>query len=240
VPPPLPQVASRQRDAKFSTALRSQPPARKRRRSSIPPRSEIPPLSRGDCDPDQFSARCVAFEPRMSELAVSNDVLRESLRVAAPPSLSSRLEQRMSAWLPTFEHWLIGALYWFSERAAWQRGALSMGIGALIGLSVVFAGAGIFGSGRREPAASAPPSRALVVAPVAALRQIAPAPAPSVPPVAAPAIAAAPEAAATELLLQEPESKPASKPAKKRSRLHRRAASKNSTWTLPRPQRRSP
>ena len=177
----------------------------------------------------------------MSELAVSNDVLRESLRVAAPPALSTRLEQRMSAWLPTFERWLIGALYWFTERAAWQRGALSMTLGVLIGLSLVFAGAGVLRSERRELGASAPTPLAAVVAPVALRPLSAPGPAPSVDPVSLPAVVAAPQPTATEPLFEGPESKAASKHRKKgRSRLHRHAASKAGAWAFPRPQRRSP
>ena len=176
----------------------------------------------------------------MSELAVSNDVLRESLRVAAPPALSTRLEQRMSAWLPTFERWLIGALYWFTERAAWQRGALSMTLDVLIGLSLVFAGAGVLRAERRELGARAPTPLAAVVAPVAVRPPSAPGPAPRVEPVSVPAIVAAPQPAAAEPLFEAPESKPASKHRKKGSRLHRRAASKAGAWTFPRPQRRSP
>jgi hypothetical protein len=175
----------------------------------------------------------------MSELAVSNDVLRESLRVAAPPALSTRLEQRMSAWLPTFERWLIGALYWFSERAAWQRGALSLGLGALIGLSMVLAGAGILGWGHREPAASAPAPAAVLVAPVAVPTRVLPVPAPSVAPAAAPALVAAAQPAAAEPLLEEPEAKHARKHAKKRSRRHGHAAAKAGSWTFPHPQPRA-
>ena len=176
----------------------------------------------------------------MSELAVSNDVLRESLRVAEPPPLSVRVEQRLSAWFPTFERRLIDALYWFSERAPWQRGALSMGIGALIGLSMVFAGAGIAGWGQRAAPAASP--QAALVAPVAASPRIAPAPVAEPVAAAAPAPTAvpAPEPVRAEPLLDEPERKPARKHAKKRSRLQRRAASKTGAWTFPRPQRRSP
>jgi hypothetical protein len=187
----------------------------------------------------------------MSELAVSNDVLRESMPVQVPPTLSARLEQQLSAWFPTFERRLITALYWFTDRAPWQRGALSVGVGATIGLSIVFVGAGIFGWQRKELPA-APVTQAAALAALAVPPLSAPVPAPSVVPapappaapappvVAAPAAAVAPELSAPEPLVQAPASKHAAKHAKKRSRWHRGAAAKNGTWTFPRPQRRSP
>jgi hypothetical protein len=239
VPPPLPQAERRQRAATFSTARRSQPPPRKRRAESVRPRAEQRSAPR-ECDPAQFSARCVAFEPKMSELAVCNDVLRASLPVAAPPSLSVRLEQRLSAWFPSFERALIHALYWFSERSAWQRGALSMAAGATIGLSLVLAGAGLLGGQRGTPAPTA------VAAGAASAPPIAPAPpttAPSAPaaaPLPAVTASAAPEPLAADPIGEQPESKPARKHAKKRAHRHRRAASKNSAWTFPHPGRRSP
>jgi hypothetical protein len=222
----------------FSTARRSQPPPRKRRGESLRPRPQ-PVSPPRECDPAQFSARCVAFEPKMSELAISNDVLRASLPVAAPPSLSMRLEQRLSTWFPTFERRLIDALYWFSERAPWQRGALSLAIGAGIGLSLVLVGAALFGWQR-----SAAPAARAVAAPVASGALLAPAPiaqpsAPAVAPVAAATDSAAPEAAAADSIVQPPASKPARKHAKKRAHRQRRSASKNATWTFPHPRRSS-
>jgi hypothetical protein len=182
----------------------------------------------------------------MSELAVSNDVLRQSMPVEARPTLSAQLEQQLSAWFPTFERRLIDALYWFTDRTPWQRGALSVGVGATLGLSIVFVGASVFGWQRKELPAAAPPAAALAVAAVSSNiapippATVSPAPLPSVAPAPAPTILTAPEPSAPEPILQDADSKPAAKHAKKRSRWHRRAAVKNGTWTFPRPQRRSP
>lgn len=237
IPPPLPPSERRSSAGKCSTARRSQPPPRKRRPEPRPAANE--------CDPRQFGARCSAFEPSLSALAVSNDVLRESMPVQAPPTLSARLEQQLSVWFPTFERRLIDALYWFTRRAPWQRGVLSVGVGATMGLSIVFLGAAVFGWHRPELPATA--AQAAVLAP-APSRSLAPIPAPSVPPAPAPTAVpppaptavAAPEPSAPAPIVQAPDSKPASRHTKKRSHWHRRPASKNGTWTFPRPQRRSP
>jgi hypothetical protein len=255
IPPPLPPSESRPPAGKFSTARRSQPPPRKRRPESLRELSAwtTPPASRAstgrrqraehrpatnECDPEQFGARCIAFEPKMSELAVSNDVLRESMPVQAHPTLSTRLERQLSAWFPTFERRLIDALYWFSDRTPWQRGALSVSVGAAIGLSIVFVGAGVFGWQRNELPAAARPAAALAVPAVSP--NIAPLPAATVAPVPAPSVVATPEPSAPEPLVHDADAKPAAKHAKKRSRWHRRGTAKNGTWTFPRPQRRSP
>jgi hypothetical protein len=188
------------------------------------------------CDAGEFHARCSAFEPKMSQLAVSNDVLRESLRVAAAPPLSTKLEQYLSAWFPTFERRLIDLLYWFTDRAPWQRGAISVGVGALLGLGIVFVGAAVFGWQRTELGASAA-SEAVLLAP-APVRGVAPVPT-IIAPVPPPAAVVAPVAAAAEPPQEQIESRPTSRHAKKRHLRRRAARSTAGTWRLPHPQRRS-
>lgn len=109
----------------------------------------------------------------MSALAVSNDVLRASLRPPAPASLGTRLERRLAEWFPTFQLWLIRALYWFVERAPWQRGTICATLGALIGLSAVLGVAAVFRWERGEGAAAAPIPHAVERA---AARAVAPKP----------------------------------------------------------------
>jgi hypothetical protein len=91
----------------------------------------------------------------MSALAVSNDVLRASLRPPAPPSFSAWLEQHAADWFPALERWELNALDWLAERAPWQRCAIGAALGALIGLGAVLGVAGALGWERPEVAAAA-------------------------------------------------------------------------------------
>jgi len=112
----------------------------------------------------------------MSALAVSNDVLRASLRPPPPASLVSRLERRAAESFPRCERWLIHALYGLAERAPWQRGAIGAALGALIGLGAVLGVAGVYRWQRAEVATAAlsphavehASARAVALAPAAA------------------------------------------------------------------------
>jgi hypothetical protein len=158
----------------------------------------------------------------MSALAVSNDVLRASLRPPPPASLGTRLEQRAADWFPSFERWLIHALYGLAERAPWQRGAIGAALGALIGLGTVLGVAGVYRWQRAEVATAALNPHAVERAGV---RSVAP-----TPPVPAAAVAeqTAPGLAVAERVIETPafEAQPAIQAVKhtrKRSHSQRSA-----------------
>jgi hypothetical protein len=90
----------------------------------------------------------------MSALAVSNDVLRASLRPPATPSLSTWLELRAADWFPTFERGQSRALDWLEERAPWQRYVVGAALGALIGLGALLGVAGVLRWQRVDMAAA--------------------------------------------------------------------------------------
>ncbi|HKO94036.1 MAG TPA: hypothetical protein VJU61_22935, partial [Polyangiaceae bacterium] len=219
VPPPLPRLAEQTSAVTLSAVRRSQPPPRKHRNES---RRQLP--------------EWVAFDPELSESEVSNDVWRESLRLPTAPSLATPPEQRRSARFPTFERWLTGALYRFAACAPWQRGALSVASGALLGLGIVLCVAGVRGWQHTEPRPSAPVPHATVLPPAAA-RTLPPAPDPTVVPTQEPS-ASPPRPSASE---PEPTRAVAKTraPAKKRSQLRRQRRPHVGTWTFPRPQRRA-
>jgi hypothetical protein len=277
VPPPLPRVAEPPNGAIFPGEHRSQPPPRKRRSGSaralpppVPPRGlrsspKIPAI----CSPLPLRAaeRCLSespppnersnlrdlgapgleFDRSMSALAVSNDVSSESLWPPTSPGLGA-WSRRASAWLASFARWRTDGLYWFLERAAWQRGVISLAIGALLGIGIVLVTAGLTGTRRAELPASAAPPQALVqeaglggvsapaVLPVAAI------PAPSLnadPTAPAASLVAVPTSPAPEPLLEKTHPKRASKTANtRRSRPRSHARSRVGTWIFPRPQRR--
>jgi len=154
----------------------------------------------------------------MSALAVSNDVLRASLR---PPPPGTWLEQHAGDWFTSFERRRIHALYWLAERAPWQRGAIGVALGAMLALGAVLGVAGVYRWQRAEVATAAPTPHAVERAVAGA---VAPAPAPAT--AAAAQIRA--ELAVAEPAIETPafETKPAIrtvKHARKRSHSQRGA-----------------
>jgi hypothetical protein len=179
------------------------------------------------------------FDPRISKLSVSNDVLRESLRAPAPPTLGAWLEQRVSAALPTFEGWGIDALDWLSQRSPLQRAAIGMAMGALLGLSLVLCATRVWSTAGARVPVSAPAPQASVLAPAARATLLAARVVPAAAPSPAPALVAVQAQPASEQVPETLESKARSKRVKNkwnRKRAHARFAT--GTWTFPRPQRR--
>jgi len=152
----------------------------------------------------------------MSALAVSNDVLRASLR---PPPPGSWLEQHAGDWLPSLERRLVHALYWLAERAPWQRGAIGVALGAMLALGAVLGVAGVYRWQRAEVATAAPIPHAVERAGAGA---VAPAPAAAVTEQTAPELAVAEQVIETPAVETTPALR-AVKHARKRSRSQRGA-----------------
>jgi len=135
---------------------------------------------------EEFAARLSAPDPRMAGLSISNDTLRNSLPVAPPWSLRKWVDEHTGGSLRKLENAQFGAMDWLVARKPWQRWTLSLGLGAMIGLGIVFSGAKFFRGGLQSASAvaSAMPTAEVVAA-------VRPAPAqlvPSAEPTAAPVV----------------------------------------------------
>jgi hypothetical protein len=155
---------------------------------------------------EEFAARLSAPDPRMAGLSISNDVLRNSLPVAPPWSLRKWIDEHTGGSLRKLENARFGAVDWLVARKPWQRWTLSLGLGALIGLGIVFSGAKFFRGGLQSASAVA---SALPTAEVVAAMRPSPAQPPTVQPRSAePApVADAPVAtavASTAVVAEEP------------------------------------
>ena len=161
---------------------------------------------------EEFAARLSAPDPRMAGLSISNDALRNSLPVAPPWSLRKWVDQHTGGSLRKLEHVQISAVDWLVERQPWQRWTVSVGLGALIGLGIVFSGAKFFRGGLHSASASADVGSVLPTAEVVAAVRPNPALVPSPEPAPAPA-ADAPVAVATTPVVAEEAPAAAPEPA---------------------------
>ena len=157
---------------------------------------------------EEFAARLSAPDPRMAGLSLSNDRLRNSLPVAPPWSLRKWIDQHTGGSLRKLEHLQLSGVDWLLARKPWQRWTLSLGLGAVIGLGIVFSGAQFFRGGLQSASAVA---SALPTAEVVAAVRPSPAPARSAEPAAAPVVDA-PVAAAVASAPVVAEEAPAAAP----------------------------
>jgi hypothetical protein len=104
---------------------------------------------------EEFAARLSAPDPRMAGLSLSNDTLRNSLPVAPPWSLRKWIDEHTGGSLRKVQHAQLSAVDWLVARRPWQRWTLSLGLGAMIGLGIVFSGATFFRGGLQSASASA-------------------------------------------------------------------------------------
>jgi hypothetical protein len=141
---------------------------------------------------EEFAARLSAPDPRMAGLSLSNDALRNSLPVAPPWSLRKWVDAHTGGSLRKLEHLQLSGVDWLLARKPWQRWTLSLGLGAVIGLGIVFSGAKFFRGGLQSASAVA---SALPTAEVVAAVRPSPVQPPSTEPAAAP-VADAPVATA--------------------------------------------
>jgi hypothetical protein len=157
---------------------------------------------------EEFAARLSAPDPRMAGLSISNDALRNSLPVAPPWSLRKWVDANTGGSLRKLENLQLSGVDWLLARKPWQRWTLSLGLGAAIGLGIVFSGAKFFRGGLQSASAVA---SALPTAEVVAAVRPAPSAAPSLAPgtqvpspepVAAPAVEA-PVVASTAVVAEE-------------------------------------
>lgn len=163
---------------------------------------------------EEFARRLSAPDPRMAGLSISNDALRNSLPVAPPWSLRKWIDSHTGGSLRKLENLQLDGMDWLVARKPWQRWTLSLGLGAMIGLGIVFSGAKFFRGGLQSASAvaSALPTAEVVAAvrpaPSAAPSLAAGAPAPSAEPVAAPAVEApvATAVASAPVVAEEPPS----------------------------------
>ena len=102
----------------------------------------------------------------MAGLSLSNDALRNSLPVAPPWSLRKWLDDHSGGSLRKLERLQLDGVDWLVARKPWQRWTLSLGLGAMIGLGIVFSGAQFFRGGLQSASAvaSALPTAEVVAA----------------------------------------------------------------------------
>jgi hypothetical protein len=131
VPPPSQRVTARPGGAPFSRVRRSHPPPRKRREKRERPSQRLSSMQ--ELSSKQFGARCSVPEPKLATLSISNDALRESLRPAVAASIGGGILQALvqPGWR--------SAECWLLARAPWQRSAISIALGVLLGLTIVAA-----------------------------------------------------------------------------------------------------
>ena len=115
---------------------------------------------------EEFAARLSAPDPRMAGLSISNDALRNSLPVAPPWSLRKWVDAHTGGSLRKLENLQLSGVDWLVARKPWQRWTLSLGLGAMIGLGIVFSGAKFFRGGLQSASAvaSALPTAEVVAA----------------------------------------------------------------------------
>ena len=215
---------------------RSQPPPRK---TPEPVDAlglfDAPAATAATLDSEQFGAQCAALEPRMAALSISNDALRNSLRPASPPGLRGWIDEHTGGALRRLERRGEDALYWLWARAPWQRLALSVGAGAVVGLLVVLVGvrfvrphAGEELSISSQALAAAPAPAASSAAPIASAAAMLVAPAPKLPPAPPEPVAAEDKPSVQAVEIPEAAPEPAAdadedSPPAKHSKKHRHA-----------------